>query len=165
MHFTATLKAPRFDWGRYEKRTHEYLADKLAQAAFLWIRAVLERIPVWSGASHATFLALARELGYVLIINPKSTAPVRVSWGASEGSAEIVADFKKGRYTFTYHTSLFYLIVNEYHDANAEYGFQLHQPGPYGFQNLGRKAFLEHARGVRLFNPFDSLRITTYRVS
>ena len=58
---------------------------------------------------------------------------------------------KKGdnRYTFTYTTTLPWLVTNENFNANL-WGLSLHNPGPYQFQLAGIDAFEELAKDVKL---------------
>jgi hypothetical protein len=167
MKFKGTLKSFRFNMQDYKERLHEHLSNEIAHAAFLWLNAVLMQIPVWSGASHATFLRLSRQVGYQLAIQPKVIS--RVSYGQRHGDGELVANPDKGLYTFTFETSLPHLVYNEFNNANITPDpalfSRLIQPGPYGFQQAGLKVFQEYAKTVRLPNPWVSLKVKTHRVS
>lgn len=166
MKFTGTFRAPRLNLQKYRTLLHEHLSGEIAHAAFVWLSAVLEEIPVWSGASHATFLRLAREAGYNLTINPGVVS--RIPYGQRNGDGEIHADPQKGLYTFTYSTSLRHLIYNEFHDANVvpDSGLfsRLINPGPYMFQLKGQMAFREHAKGARLPSPERAIKVNKLRV-
>ena len=166
MKFKGTFRAPRLDLKKYQTLLHEHLSDEIAHAAFVWLSSVLEEIPVWSGASHATFLRLAREVGYNLTISPRVVS--RISYGQRNGDGEIHADPQKGLYTFKYSTSLRHLIYNEFNDANVvpDSGLlsRLINPGPYMFQLKGQMAFREHVKNVRLPSPWRVLKISKVRV-
>lgn len=167
MKFTGTLKSFRLDMRAYKSVLHEHLSEQIAHAAFLWLNAVLSQIPVWSGASHATFLRLAREVGYDLAIQPRVVS--RIPYGQRHGDGEVIADPGKGEYVFRFETSLAHLIHNEFNNANVTPDptlfAQLIQPGPYGFQQIGVKVFQEFAKTVRLPNPWGSLSTKIHKVS
>jgi hypothetical protein len=151
----------------YKKVLHEHLSEQIAHAAFLWLNAVLMEIPVWSGASHATFLRLAREVGYQLSVAPKVIS--RIGYGQRHGDGEVVADPDNGQYTFRYETSLPHLIYNEFNNANITPDptllYRLRRPGPYHFQQVGLKTFQEFSKQVRLPNPWATLKVKTHKVS
>jgi hypothetical protein len=159
MKFTGTLRAPRIDLDKYRRVLDKHLREAIAQALTEWLEAtVMAEVPVWSGASRATFLALARNIEYNIPIFP--VAPSRISRGVSESSGSLEADEMKGRYVFTYQTTLPWLIINEYFDA-TQWGFHLKKPGPYDFQKKGAAAFRRFAENVRLPNPFECLKPPT----
>ena len=162
MKFTGTLAAIRLDLAKYRYKMDKSLREATAHAIMEWLQAtVLAEVPVWSGASRATFLALARMIEYNIPIMP--VVPSRVARGAAESSGSLETDSTKGRYVFTYRTTLPWLIVNEYFDATV-WGFHLWKRGPYDFQTKGQTAFHEFAKTVRLPNPFDSLKTTKIKV-
>ena len=83
MKFTGTLVAPRIDLAKYRKALDKHLRETIAQALMEWLEAtVLAEVPVWSGASRATFLQLARNIEYNIPIFP--VAPRR--WRSSSTS-------------------------------------------------------------------------------
>jgi len=167
MKFKATFRSFKFDLKAYKDKLHEQLSEDISHAAFLWLNAVLMRIPVWSGASHATFLRLSRQVGYQLTIQPQVVS--RISYGQRQGDGKIVADPTKGQYTFNYETTLAHLVHNEFNNANVTPDptlfYRLIQPGPYSFQQAGLKVFLEYAKTVRLPSPWQSLKVKTHKVS
>ena len=106
MKFTGTLVAPRIDMAKYRNVLDKHLRETIAQAIVGWLEAtVLAEVPVWSGASRATFLALARNIEYNIPIFP--VAPSRVDRGMAESSGSLEADAMKGRYVFTYQQPCF----------------------------------------------------------
>jgi hypothetical protein len=165
MKFKGKLRSFRISKA-YKKALHERLSEEIARAAFIWLNAVLSRIPVWSGASHATFLRLARAVGYQLTVQPKVIS--RIPYGQRQGDGEVTADPEKGLYLFSFETSLQHLIYNEFNNANITPDptlfAQLLSPGPYGFQLVGAVAFREFAKTVRLPNPWIHLKIKTHRI-
>ena len=155
MKFTGTLVAPRIDLAKYRKALDKHLRETIAQALMEWLEAtVLAEVPVWSGASRATFLQLARNIEYNIPIFP--VAPSRVGRGMSESNGSLETDEAKGRYVFKYQTTLPWLIINEYFDA-TQWGFHLKKPGPYDFQSKGQAAFQQVRRDGE---PAQSVRLS-----
>jgi len=154
MKVKATLPVPRLNLAAYRATAHEGLVDTLTQAAFEWVTTATSKIPVWSGASWATFLHVSREIGFQLAITPKSNAPRRVSLGLSNSAGELETDSATGRYFLHYSTKLPHLVWNEFHNANIDPDpgllSQLIDPGPYHFQEAAKEAFMRVARTVRL---------------
>jgi hypothetical protein len=169
MKVKATLPVPRLDLEAYRASAHEHLTEILTQAAFEWVTAATDKIPVWSGASWATFLHVSRDIGFQLVIAPKSNAPRRISYGLSNSGGELEADPTTGRYFLHYDTKLKHLIWNEFNNANTnpDPGLlsQLIDPGPYHFQEAAREAFNRVARTARLPSfTKGHFKIVMYRV-
>lgn len=156
MKIKATLRAPRVDFTRYRRALQEALGDAIAQAAFQWLGATTAVIPVWSGASLATFQPLASAVGFSLSVSPVAFED-RVNLGLTNATGEITADSNTGQFTFTYSTTLAHLIYNELNNANISPDptlfSRLKNPGPYHFQEKGSKAFEDSVKGVRLPEP------------
>jgi len=150
MKFDAKLSAPRLDLSSYEKALHQHMMDTIKQATELWLDAVLMEIPVWSGASRATFVKLAQMIEYNVPIAPVVQSRVGTGIGESDGRLET----EKGRYVLHYSTSLPWLIWNEYNNANVNRDptlfYRVINEGPYNFQLKGSLAFLRFASTVDL---------------
>jgi len=161
MKFTGKLVAPRINLEAYKEALHKALEEALSQACDLWLNATVDAtVPVWSGASRATFLHLANKLG-----RPIDIAPVvesRMGQGLAEGGAKWETDKEKGLYFFEYSTTLWWLIVNEYHDA-TQWGIHLKTPGPYMFQVKGQAAFKHFANQVELPSVVGSIKRVTVK--
>lgn len=156
MKFTATFIAPRVNFAAYRRALQEVFGDAIARAAAEWLNATVAEIPTWSGASLATFRPLASQVGFPLSVAPVSFVS-RVNLGLSNATGEIETDAQKGRFTFTYGTTLPHLIYNEFNNANItpdpSLFARLLNPGPYQFQEKGKAAFLRAAEGVDLPPP------------
>lgn len=147
MKFTAKLFAPRINVEAYRKALDRHMTETVMHGASAWLQAVLVEIPVWSGASHATFSKLAAAIGQGFGI-----AGERSGEGLAQSTGEVQS--ARGRYVFTYSTTLPWLIWNEYHNANVDPDptlfYRLLQPGPYNFQRKGAEAFERFAETVQL---------------
>ena len=166
MKVKATFRMPVIDSSRFQAKVHKTMSEAIAYGSFEWINAALRKIPVWSGASHATFLKLAKETGFHLAITP--VARQRISLGESQGEGSLTADQSSGKYAFTYATTLEHLIFNEYQNANEggdpNLFAQLIRPGPYGFQLAASEAFKKAVADVHLPSFLPYLKIKTRRV-
>mgnify|MGYP000440742308 CR=1 FL=1 len=168
MKMSAVFQKPSFDLGKYRTVLAEELSGAIAAGAFAWIGAATAQIPVWSGASHATFLHVARDIGFQLSISAKSNAPNRTALGQGSSSGGVDADASDGRVSFHYETHLKHLVYNEYNNANAtpDPGLfaQLLTPGPYDFQTVATEAYLQATRGVSLPDPRRFIKIKVTKV-
>ena len=154
MKFKAQFSVPHIDVSAYQKTLDRYMTQKIAEALLVWLEAVINEIPVWSGASRATFMKVAQRISFNIPIVPVTRS--RISRGMDESTGGL-EPFEKGRYVFYYSTMLPWLIWNEYHNANVDPDptkwpppVELLKPGPYNFQFVGAKAFLRFADSVDL---------------
>jgi len=155
MKFTAQFAAPRIDIAGYRAALDRHMREALTQAVMHWLGHVLDVVPCWSGASRATFQRLASTIEVRVPISPVTND--RISQGFAESEGKLNLDEPPGCYTFTYRTSLPWLVWNEYHNANSEPDAtkwpppaKLLQPGPYEFQAKGYLAFIDFAKSVDL---------------
>ncbi len=112
------------------------------QAARVWLRAALENVPDWSGASRATFEQLADAVGERVNINIAENAPDRIALGRlnSRGGIERIG---KASWRFFYENNLRYLAANEtttvtVGEAGVRWG--LIEPTPYNFRDAANAA-------------------------
>jgi len=164
MRFTASLAAPMLDVAGYRKALKAHMQEALAQAIVTWLAAVLEEIPVWSGASRATFIPLASRIQFNIPITPRVID--RRGVGIASAGGELEIDEEKGRYAFEYRTWLPWLVWNEYHNANVDPDpglfDKLLKPGPYNFQVKGYEAFKRFSQTVDL--PAVAPYVTSMRI-
>lgn len=163
MKWKGTLKAPRLALDKYRNALHNHLAQQTMEAAKRWFDGIIKAnvVPVWSGASRATFRKLANQVQYIIPITPAVSSRIPMGEASSEGYLDM--NPKTGKYTFHYSTTLKHLVFNEYNNANL-YGFNLRKPGPYHFQERAKAAFFVYAATIRLHSPWDFLTIHTIRV-
>ncbi len=164
MKFTGALISIELDMADYRRRLHESLSEEITRAAIAWVETVLTEIPIWSGASWATFTRLSRAIGRTLTISPSVIS--RISYGQRHGDGALTADKQKVEYTFEYSTDLRWLVHNEYNapDSDPNVWGKLRKPGPYHFQRIGLKVFEGMAKDVSLPSPWKSLKVTRHRI-
>ena len=156
MKFKCSFQIPRINIAAYAKVLDQRMREALAESLLTWLDTVVMSVPVWSGASRATFLALASTIGAP--VDTAGDGPFdRTFVGRSNGRGELEIDQRAGRYAFVYGTTLPWLIWNEYFNANVDPDptkwpppAKLRTPGPYHFQEKGARAFLSYAEGVAL---------------
>lgn len=163
MKLKAQFQIPKFDMAGYKSALQERLGDAIAHAAFDWLQATVKLIPVWSGASASTFRPLASQISFQLASSPLQSVPDRQDLGLENSTGNVIADANSGKFEFSYSTTLKHLIINEFHDAR-QWGFHLHTPGPYHFQEAGQRAFKESIKDVRLPSPFDHITRSRLKV-
>lgn len=151
MKFKYMYRQPSLNLEGYKEELDKVLREALKLGLISWFEAVVAEVPVWSGASRATFMKLAETIGWSVPVGGGSASINRAGIGAASGTGELVTDIQSGLYTFVYGTSLPWLIWNEYHNANVDpdptlFG-KLRDPGPYNFQVKGKAAFL-HSTGT-----------------
>jgi hypothetical protein len=152
MKVTHSFRAPRINVDQYRTALDRHMKEVLAQGLMEWLRAALLEIPNWTGASRATFWRLAETINAQV----DASGP-RVGIGQLTGDGSMQTDKMKGVYTFTYSTTLPWLVWNEWHDANVDPDptkypppARLKKPGPYHFQAQAAFAFMRFADTVRL---------------
>jgi hypothetical protein len=163
MKFTAHFSAPRIDVSGYRNALDAHMKAAIAQGLAAWLEAVLAEIPVWSGASRATFAKLAGAISFSLPVAPAAVSAAhgpftsridRTAMGQASSGGQMATDKQTGEYTFTYTTTLPWLIWNEYHNANVEPDptlfYRVIKEGPYNFQAVGARVFLRFADTVDL---------------
>lgn len=153
MKAIASLRVPVLDLDGYRLRLHEHMTQVLKEATTKWLESTAHYVPVWSGASRATFSPLASQVEYALSISP--VVPSRESIGLDNATGLFETNTTPGLYTFTYITTLPWLIINENYDAR-QWGFHLKNPGPYHFQRRGDTAVRMYSNGITLpdLRPF-----------
>ena len=164
---SAIYQVPKINVGAYKRVLNNNFSRAIADAAMLWLQATTVEIPVWSGASLATFAKLANDAGFSLGgLSPVFNAPSRVGLGLSASQGSLEGDNSKAVYKFTYATSLRHLIYNEFNNANSSpdstlFG-TLKNPGPYRFQQKGKAAVLPLLRALRLPKLTDFITVKTF---
>ena len=178
MKFSATFQLAQVDIDAYKIALQSTMLEALAKATFEYLNAILSIIPVWSGASRATFLQLASQISMIIPIEPVAWSGTgtknhpshaallnRIPLGQQCGSSRMIIDVATGQFFTEYTNDLHYLTFNEYNNANAggdpAVYSRLKNPGPYNFQARAGAAFENSARYARLPSPWSSLKITT----
>jgi len=160
MKFTATFNLPTESPAKWKKQVALKMQDALERGVIAWLNAATAPVPVWSGASLATFKPLASRVNFAISITPTPLGTRRGQGpgaGSSKSTGKLLINKKAGTYFAEYSTSLKHLIFNEFNNANtggdpSVWG-RLRTPGPYNFQIAGAAAFQAAMSSVRLPLP------------
>lgn len=159
MKIKASLKVPELQLARYKQELRDQATEVLIFAAFEWFNVATAEIPVWSGASLAAFIPLARLLSQPLSVTGRSDLPAgfrsaRIAKGMNLSDAQFTSDENLGLFLFKFETNLRHLVFNEFNNANAggdpAVFSRLLRPGPYNFTQKAADAFMRRVRDARL---------------
>lgn len=107
------IRYPFVDVPKARARLHDTMVQFVKDTLTDWVEAGTSVIPVWSGGSRATFLKLANQIGFHIVIEPLIVAPIgsRIPLGYASSTGVIIADARGsgGLYGWDYATDLFYI--------------------------------------------------------
>jgi hypothetical protein len=166
MNFTGRIPNLTFDKDAYLAALKQSMQDQIKQAIVVYVNTILQRIPDWSGASVSTLATLGQAAGVNVALGGGSGVEL-----VGDRSAEGVAATHSSTnmvgpvYSFTYSTSLPWLVWNNLNDANENpdptkwrhkpgQPPMLHNPGPYELEALGWAAFSHYAWTLPDPSPF-----------
>jgi hypothetical protein len=124
------------DPGRFTKTLDKTMEVQLRQAARTWLRAVILRVPVWTGTARGTL----RPLGQFLRVSiPISPVKFKKGFGPDVGARKSLYDFSKRgtTYAFEFDQELAYYSLNDFFQVNLP----LRNPTPWGSFKAGEAAF------------------------
>ena len=129
----------KLDLSSYEKRMKAYLDAKLHEGANAWLKAVTNRVPVWSGMARGSLLELTELIGGTILISPKVSS--RIPLGQSLGTA-IQEDF-----IITITTAVPHYTLQEYTNVNIS------KSAPWRSLEAGATAYRENIKDIKLPKP------------
>jgi hypothetical protein len=104
------VKYPRIDFRKTRDAVHKRMTKFTIDTMSDWVKGTTDPIPVWSGASRASFLILAAKAFTSIVINP--VVPSRITLGITESTSEVFA--KPGEmYGWSWGSTLFYIDIVE----------------------------------------------------
>lgn len=168
MRFITSLEWIKMDLTAYRRGLIDHLTKINKEAGQLWLHTALQPIPTWSGASRATFVKLARELGTSVPFG-RISAKDRTALGMlnSTGSG-VITDPTIPYVGFMYKSSLRYLTYNEFNAATPgpppqPFG-KLRNPTPYHFTTKALAAWEAFAKTAKLPNPYSRKYTNLFKV-
>jgi len=140
--FFATLS---IDIGRYTKTLDQTMDVQMRQAARAWLRAVILKVPVWTGMSRGSFKPLGAFLRVAIPISPVAT---RSGMGPDAGASLSSFSFgKEGtKYIFEFEDNVPHYAINEFYNVRPP--INLITPGPYGSFKAGQDAWDQYVTQV-----------------
>ena len=133
-----TFQALKVETLKYNKSLDKAMQTQIRQAARAWLRAVILKVPVWTGTSRGTLKPLGAFLKVAVPINPVVTRP---DMGPSVGAGQSEFSFlrKDNTWIFEFDLELVHYVINEYYDVSNY--IHLRTPGPYDSLQAGQAAF------------------------
>jgi len=127
-----------FDMKKYSKTLNETIETQMRQAAREWLRAVIPKVPVWTGTARGTLAPLGRFLRVAVPINPVTTREnMGPDIGASKSSFQFLND--KNLHSFVWDNDVLHYLINEYNDVSGY--IHLKHPVPWRSLDAGNQAF------------------------
>lgn len=108
MPLKAVVKYPRVDIKRSVEELHAVMVDAAVDAAQTWVIATTDVVPVWSGASKASFLKLCALIRTPIIISP--IVKSRIPLGVQSSTGELIVEKGKS-YGFSWSSDLVYIHI------------------------------------------------------
>lgn len=134
--FVMELMDLKFDVKGFRKTVDAALQTQLRMAAREWLRAVIPRVPVYTGMSRGTLQPLGQFLRVAVPISPVASRPgYSIEGGAAASSFSFT---KEGAYYyFTWNNEVLQYQINEFHRVPLP----LRHPTPWRSLDAGRRAF------------------------
>jgi hypothetical protein len=164
MRVKVKLQKPQIDVAAYRKEFELKAKETMSLAILSYLDTAQNVIPVWSGASIASFKKLAGLISAPLIINPSDSVSDRPGVNARRQSEAVSRSDARTvvtstAYGFSFETDLPHLVYNENNNANVNpdptlFGVLLN-PGPYGFTVKAKEAVIDV---LARFDPPDILK-------
>ncbi len=128
------------DAPRYTKTLDQAIQVQVRQAAREWLRAVILKVPVWTGTSVGSLQPLGN---FLRVKVPNNPVAVRPGYGPSVGRANQEFKFERNgtTWSFSFTEGVAHYIVNEFYNVNDTGHFNLKNPGPYLSFKAGEIAF------------------------
>lgn len=124
--------------GQYTKALFDTLDTQNRQAARAWLRAVLLRVPVFTGQARGSLKPLGQFLKVAVPINPVAH---RSGYGPEYGASQSSFEFTRGYITeFVFNEAVIHYLINEFYDVNPPIHLT-HSPRPWASFEQGKLAY------------------------
>lgn len=160
------LSYPQFKIGLFNAALRKAAEAQVRQAAREWLRAVIPRVPVFTGTARGTLIPLGRFLKVAVPISPVA---IRSGQGPDVGAAMTRPYYfhREGdRHYFRFNTDVAHFIQNEfYHAPNPP--FRLKNPTPWNAiieGNLAFESYMKTTLPQRIPKIKDYFKFKTVRV-
>jgi hypothetical protein len=145
MKFTGSFTTATINLTQFENMLKEHLETELKKVANVWLTAVTDLVPVWSGMSQGSLLELRDLINGRLIISPVSGVKSRIPQGRSLGTAILNTDLNDFNITIT--TDVPHYNIQEYVNVNVS------PSAPWRSLEAGAVAAYPLLKSVRLIAP------------
>lgn len=138
MKIEINLTSLALDEVKFTEKLFDILDEQNKQAARQWLRAVLLRVPTFTGEARGSLLPLGAFLQEYIPIHVKE---IRKGHSPSIGAEQSEFKFQRGINTgFTFTEGVVHYIINEYYDVNPPIHLT-HGPRPWFSFLKGREAY------------------------
>jgi len=146
MRFTGSFATATINLAQFENILKEHLEAELKKVANVWLTAVTDLVPVWSGMSQGSLLELRDLINGRLIITPVSGVKSRIPQGRSVGTA--IPNFDNlNDFNITITTDVPHYNVQEYENVGIS------PSAPWHSLDAGAAAAYPVLKAVRLIAP------------
>ena len=153
IRFTGRLYRMNFDVTGYKKTYDEAMKVQIRQAARAWLRAVIPKVPVYTGMARGSLVPLGRFLRVAIPIRMNPNAVKRVRPGYSQQAGEALGAFtfgdnQNGVYTFSYNTQVLHFYLNDTFDTKGAGMVNLIHETPWNATAAGEQAFKDYINNI-----------------
>ena len=134
------LSFPRFDAKKFTDALRDLAEAQVRQAAREWLRAVIPKVPVFTGTARGTLMPLGRLIRVAVPISPKAVRPNR---GPGVGASLTTGRYfyrEGNRFYFRFNTDVSHFIYNNLQPA-PDPPFRLINETPWYATQAGNEAF------------------------
>lgn len=142
--FRGRLSFPKLDVTKYTEALEEAIETQIRQAAREWLRAVIPKVPVWTGTARGSLQPLGRFLRVAIPISPVAR---RKGMGPEVGASKGTFKFQRRgrRFVFTASSTVDHFIQNNFYQAPTP-PFHLKEPTPWKAFEAGDEAFIRYIK-------------------
>lgn len=108
MPLKAKVRYPKIALAKTKAAVHKAMVDRVTEACKTWVIATTDNVPVYTGASKASFLRLAFAVQVELTIRPVVTS--RIPLGIATSTGHLIVD-QGSRYGFEWTSGLDYINI------------------------------------------------------
>ncbi len=141
----------KLDKVKFTKTLIEKLETQNRQAARAWLRAVILKVPVWTGMAAGSLKPLGAFLRVAIPISPSSSSQAQSAMrrGQTEAAGEALGKFEfknedGQRFVFVFSTGVIHYLQNEYYAAPP--GFHLIEETPWYSLRAGSIAYKQYMK-------------------
>jgi hypothetical protein len=135
--------------GEFTKAVLETLQTQSRQAARAWLRAVILKVPTWTGEARGSLKPLGSFLNVAIPISPSTSRQAQAAMAAGHtaeaGTAQGNFQFKiegEARVIFIFSTDVVHYLINEFYDVSEH--IHLIDPVPWYSLRAGKAAYKEY---------------------
>lgn len=140
---TASIAVPDYDFSGHMRTLDAVLKNQIRIAAQAWLRAVIPKVPVYTGMARSSLAPLGRFINIAVPVTPIARKSNRTpAMGESQSHFEF---YDNGVvYNFQWSTSVIHFIANEFYASSLP----LTHPTPWNAMQAGERAFNKYVKDI-----------------